>query len=80
MDESPIQWVIPKRVKGFLVSEANSDLEQARGPNPWKRRTYFAFQILRIIVISRDEWYRINSNGYENDTFLKHNEYEENIS
>jgi hypothetical protein len=28
--------VIPKRPKGFIVSEAYSQSKRARGPNPWK--------------------------------------------
>lgn len=33
MDQSPVQGVLSKCLKGFIVSEVNCDLEQARGPS-----------------------------------------------
>jgi hypothetical protein len=33
------EQVLPKCLKGFTVSEVNSDSEQARGPNPWNEHT-----------------------------------------
>jgi hypothetical protein len=30
----PVRGILPKCVKGFIVSEVNSELEQVRGPNP----------------------------------------------
>jgi hypothetical protein len=34
MGRSPIQGVLPKYLKGFTVSEVNSDSEQVRGHDP----------------------------------------------
>jgi hypothetical protein len=36
MGRYPLQGVLPKRLKGFIASHVNSELEQARGPNPWR--------------------------------------------
>jgi hypothetical protein len=33
--DPPVQGVLPKYLKGFMISEDNSDSEQARGRNPW---------------------------------------------
>jgi hypothetical protein len=35
MGRSPIQGVLPKCEKGFIVLEVNSDSKLAREPNPW---------------------------------------------
>jgi len=37
--QSPVQGFLPKRLNGFVVSEVNSDSEQASGPNSWNVRT-----------------------------------------
>jgi hypothetical protein len=39
MGLSPVQGVLPKRLKGFIVSEVNSKSEQIRGPNPLNKQT-----------------------------------------
>jgi hypothetical protein len=33
-DQSPLHGVLPKHLNRFIVSEVNSESEQARGPNP----------------------------------------------
>jgi hypothetical protein len=35
MSRSPVQGVLPKCLKGFIVSAVKSELEEVRGPNPW---------------------------------------------
>jgi hypothetical protein len=34
MVRSPVQGVLPKCLKGFIVSEVNSESEQAKRPDP----------------------------------------------
>jgi len=34
MGRSPVQGHLPKCLKGFVISEVNSDSEQVGGPNP----------------------------------------------
>jgi len=36
MGRSPVQGVLPKCLKGSIVSEANSESQQARRPNLWE--------------------------------------------
>jgi len=33
MGQSPLQGALAKCIKGFIVSEGNSELKQAKGPN-----------------------------------------------
>jgi hypothetical protein len=35
MGRSSVQGVLPKCLNGFITSEVNCELEQARGPKPW---------------------------------------------
>jgi len=36
MGRSPVQGIFPKCLRGFILSEVNSEPVQARGPNPLK--------------------------------------------
>jgi hypothetical protein len=36
---SPVQGILAKCIKGFIVSEFSSESEQAKGPNPWNEQS-----------------------------------------
>jgi len=55
MSRSPIQWVLPKRRNGFVVSELHSESEHARGLNPWNAQQ----QILPATSV-KDSYLEVN--------------------